>query len=292
VVDKPYDPTLKTLVETSPPDWLPLLALPPAPVVVIDADIATVISGAADKVLLVQGDLSYLLHLDFEAGHYSARVPGRLRLYNTVLDYRHDLLVRSVLVLLHPRADSPQLTGELRRAFPNEPPYGLFRYRVLRVWQLPVEQLLTGGIGTLALAPISDVPEAELPRVIEQMEQRLRRRPERELARDVWTATYLLLGLRYDLELARILLQRVLRMKESVTYQAVVEEGRIEEARRALLLVGKELLGKPDAATKGAINALEDVAQLEELMRRAAHVGSWQELLGRPTPRRRGRRQT
>src|SRR5688572_27583610 len=101
-MDKPYDPTVKTLVETAPPDWLPVLELPSAPVSVIDADIATVIAGAADKVLRVGADPEYLLHLDFEAGHYSARVPKRLRLYNTVLDYRHDLLVRSVLVLLHP----------------------------------------------------------------------------------------------------------------------------------------------------------------------------------------------
>src|SRR5262245_29137075 len=130
-MDKPYDPTLKALVETSPPDWLPLLDLPPAPVSVIDADIAAVISGAADKVLRVQADPEYLLHLDFESGHFSARVPARLRLYNTVLDYRHELLVRSVLVLLHPRADSPQLTGELVRAFPNERPYGFLHYGVL-----------------------------------------------------------------------------------------------------------------------------------------------------------------
>ena len=50
---KPFDPTVKTLVETSPGDWPVLLGLPAAPTEVIDADIATV-SGAGDKALRVR----------------------------------------------------------------------------------------------------------------------------------------------------------------------------------------------------------------------------------------------
>src|SRR5262245_51943748 len=164
---KPIDPVVKALVETSPPDWLPLVGLPP--VTVIDADIASVLAGAADKVLHVHADPEYLLHLDFQSGHDSARLPRRLRLYNTALDDRHELLVRRVAVLLHPGADSPQLTGRFERAFPGEAPYASWGYQVVRVWQLPVEALLTGGAGTLPLAPISDVREADVPRVIERM---------------------------------------------------------------------------------------------------------------------------
>src|SRR5262249_27672179 len=66
----------KTLVETAPADWLPVLDLPPAPVAVIDADIAAVIAGAADKVLRVRADPEYLLHLDFEAGTTPPVCPG------------------------------------------------------------------------------------------------------------------------------------------------------------------------------------------------------------------------
>jgi predicted transposase YdaD len=285
---------LKTLVQLSPADWLPLLALPAAPVAVVDADIAAVISGAADKVLRVAADPPYLLHLDFESGHYSARVPARLRLYNTVLDYRHDVLVRSVQVLLHPDADSPQLTGEITRTFPGEAAYALLRYSVLRVWQLPPELLLTGGIGTLALAPVSDVSPAEVPGIIERMDRRLRRRAERAPAPDIWAATYFLLGLRYSREVARVLLRGVLTMKESVTYQAVLEEGEalgaLKASQKYLLLVGQGLLGKPDAATVAAVNALTDIKVVEDLLQRLAQVHSWEELLGTPVPRRRSRR--
>lgn len=183
---KPSDPIIKALVETSPADWLPLVGLPPAPVTVIDADIASVLAGAADKVIHVRGALEYLLHLDFQSGHDSARLPRRLRLYNTALDDRHELLVRSVAVLLNPRADSPRLTGIFERTFPGETPYAVWRYDVLRMWQVPVERLLTGGIGTLPLAPISDVREAELPHVIERMQRRLRSPAERRWAPELW----------------------------------------------------------------------------------------------------------
>src|SRR5947209_384506 len=108
-----YDPTLKALVETAPADWLALLGRPPAPVTVRDADIATVVAGAADKVLHVRADPDYLLHLDFQSGHDTARLASRLWMYNTVLDHRHGLPVWSTAVLLVPEADSPQLTGRL-----------------------------------------------------------------------------------------------------------------------------------------------------------------------------------
>ena len=290
---KRYDPTMKVLVETSPADWLPLLRLAPAPVSVIDADISAILAGAADKVLLVHDDPAYLLHLELQAGHDSAQLPPRLKLYNTVLEVRHDRPVRSVAVLLHPAADSPKLTGTIERALPREAPYSYLKYDVARVWRTPVQQLLQGGLGTLALAPLGDVSQADLPAVIQQMEQRLQRPAERARAPEIWTATYVLLGLRYSEEVANVLLRGVLHMKESVTYQAIVREGMaegmaegaVQEARKALILVGSKFLGKPDKATTVAINAIADVPQLEDLLCRAIDVASWQELLG-PSGRR------
>ena len=85
---KPSDPTIKTLVEITPGDWLKLTGHRLAPTRVIDADVGT-IRGAADKVILVEDTPRYLLHLDFQAGHDSAKLPPRLRLYNSVMDDRH-----------------------------------------------------------------------------------------------------------------------------------------------------------------------------------------------------------
>src|SRR5437879_954327 len=178
---KPFDPTLKTLVEVGPADWTVFAGQPAAPTRIIDADIATV-SGAADKVLRVEGKPPYLLHLEFVAGHDASDLPSALNKRNVLLDHRHGLLVRSVVVLLRPSADSPALTGLRQRAFPEEVPYNLFGYKVIRVWNAPPNQLLAGGLGTLPLAPISAVAEAELPGIIKEMEKRLRRRDARRVA--------------------------------------------------------------------------------------------------------------
>src|SRR5262249_46223107 len=134
-----FDPVLKALVETAPADWLPLLGRRRRRVSLLDADIAAVVSGAADKVLRVHDNPPYLLHLDFQAGNATAALPRRLKLYNSALDYRHDLAVWSVAVLLRPEADSPRLTGSVVRGFPGEAPVSTLRYGVVRVWQLPVE---------------------------------------------------------------------------------------------------------------------------------------------------------
>jgi hypothetical protein len=279
------DPALKALVETSPADWLPVLGRRRARVTVEDADIATVVSGAGDKVLRVHARPPYLLHFDFQSGHDSAHLPKRLRLYNAVLDYRHDLAVLSVAVLLQPAADSPQLTGKFERAFRGEQPYTFLRYEVLRVWTLSVETLLAGGIGTLPLAPISNVSQAELPGVVGRMQERLSGEPR---GADLLAISYVLVGMRYSQEFAAILFREVRGMKESSTYQAIIAD----EARRVLLRLGNKRFGAPDEAATAALNTIAEAERLEELCERVYQVNSWQELLARavPQPPRRRRK--
>jgi predicted transposase YdaD len=294
---KPYDPTLKALVETEPESWPALLGQPREPTAVIDADIATV-SGAADKVLRVAADPPYLLHLEFVAGHDAAALPRRLHVRNGLLEDRHDLLVRSAAVLLRPGADSRHLRGVYRRRFPGEKAYLTFRYQVVRVWRLAPEPLLTGGLALLPLAPISAVTEADLPGIIQRMGQRLSGRRGRRRAEVVWAAAYILLGLRYTPALAAQLFRGVVSMKESSTYQAILEEGRAEgerrgavaEARKLLRVFGDRTLGPPDARIATAIERIDDLARLEELCDRLPTAGSWQELLAQQAPGRRGRR--
>src|SRR5436305_15243987 len=108
-MDRPFDPTLKTLAELAPADWLPLAKRRRRRVTVEDSDVGTLVSGAADKLFRVHDDPPYLMHLDFQAGHDAAALPPRLRLYNSVFEYRHRLPVLSVPVLLHEGAGSPQL---------------------------------------------------------------------------------------------------------------------------------------------------------------------------------------
>jgi predicted transposase YdaD len=297
VTAKPYDPTLKALVETDPGAWPAFLGGPTGPTDVIDADIATV-SGAADKVLRVSGEPPYLLHLEFVAGHDTATLPRKLHVRNGLLEDRHEMRVRSAAILLRPAADPPKLTGVYERGFPGEEPYLTFRYQVLRVWQLPPEPLLTGALALLPLAPISAVTESELSGIIKRIGERLRGRRAQRQAPVVWAAAYVLLGLRYTPALEAQLFRGVVSMKESSTYQAILEEGRAEgmaqgavaEARKLLRLFGDRTLGPPDARIATIVERIDDLARLEELCDRLPTVGSWQELLRQPAGGRRGGR--
>jgi predicted transposase YdaD len=288
-VSKPFDATLKGLLEASPSDWPVLAGLPRAAVEVIDADVSTV-TGAADKVLRVRGRPDWIMHVEFQRGPDQS-LPRRTHVYNALLEDRHELLVRSVVVLLAPTADLSNLMGEYERGFAGESPYLRFAYQVIRVWQLPVETILSGGLGTLPLAPIGAVTRAEVPAVIERMKERLRRRREQALVKDLWTATFFLLGMRYEQDFVNHVLRGMMAMEESTTYQWVLEQGRQEGARRelqkTLLLQGhKQFQGTP-RSVKATIEAITDLARLEELSVRLLDAASWEELLGLPEPARR-----
>jgi hypothetical protein len=285
----PIDDTLKHLTELSPQDWVVRGGWSAAPARLMDADIAT-ITGATDKVIRVDGPPDWLLAVDFQAGHDTVAKLPDLLLYNSALYKRHRVRVRSLVVLLHKGADSPQMTGFYERGFPDEPFDVALRYRIVRVWQVPPEQWLSGGLGLVPLAPLGDVRHGELPSVIAQMKQRLARDMTPSQAAELWSATYILMGLRYERTLIQMLLQGVITMKESVTYQAIIEEGEANEARKILLLLGRRRFGDPSSEAVATLDALSDVNKLEELTVRLLQATSWQELLGLPVPRRRSRR--
>jgi predicted transposase YdaD len=102
----------------------------------------------------------------------------------------------------------------------------------------------------------------------------------------------LVVGMRYSREMAEILLGGVVFMKESVTYQAILEEGEakgmIAGARQLLIELGSDRFGPPDARTAATLDRIRDLQRLKELGVRLLRARNWQELLGSP-PRRRGR---
>lgn len=84
-------------------------------------------------------------------------------------------------------------------------------------------------------------------------------------------------------------------MKESVTYQAIVEEGRREgalaEIRKVLLRVGQHQFGAPAPDDiRITLEGTHDLEQLEQLTERVLEVDSWEALLTPPRKRSRRRR--
>ena len=123
------------------------------------------------------------------------------------------------------------------------------------------------------------------------METRLRGRAVRRVAGQLWAATYILLGLRHSPAAALALLQGVVSMKESSTYQAILQEGlreglqeglaegAVTEARKLLLRLGTKKLGRPSARTQAALAKIADVDRLETLIERLETVENWHALL-------------
>lgn len=105
------------------------------------------------------------------------------------------------------------------------------------------------------------------------------------------------MGMRYPDAVVDQLLQGVLGMEESTTYQAIVRKGLTEglakgalvEARKMLLRLGQtHYQTAASAEVQARVEAMQDLEQLEQLLLRVTQVSSWEELLpAPPKPQRR-----
>ncbi|HEY3281598.1 MAG TPA: hypothetical protein VGN26_04940 [Armatimonadota bacterium] len=279
---QPFDAALKEFVQSYPRDWLAQLGLPPdLPVSVTDADLSTV-SAQADKVLRIGGAEPWMLHVELQAGR-DPFLDRRLLKYNVLLHERHGLPVHSAVVLLRPAADAPCLTGKLHVEVPTTGSFIGFGYQVVRIWRLPAETLLRGGLGTLPLAPVARCRQEELPSIIRRMESRLSAEATSEEAASLWATTYVLMGLRLTGEAAAQLLRGITTMRESATYQSILDEGvgqgSAGEARKLLILLGTKRFGQPDARIRSSVEAIGSTETLERLAERLLDVSSWDALL-------------
>jgi len=114
-------------------------------------------------------------------------------------------------------------------------------------------------------------------------------------------AAYVLTGLRLKApDEVRQLFQGVsIAMRESVTYQAILEEGRkegektgekrgekrgwrkgrIRELHRTILRQGRVRFGEADEAVRQQIETIRNIDRLEDLTERLLIVSSWDELM-------------
>ncbi len=291
-----FDVTLKDIVQDHAPEYSPVLGLPKdGPVTPLNVDLST-LSAATDVALGYGEPLREVVDLNFQSGS-DAFVDWRQHLYNAALGHRLHVPVRSVLVLLRPAADHPNLTGKLH--------YGRgqtrvqFNYKVIRLWQRPVKPFLVGGLGLLPLAPLCALPpgqslEQALADLIRQIDKRLRAEADEAEVKRLLMGTFILTGLRVSYETAGELFRGVAGMQESSTYQHILEEGRqegrqegqqegrVRQAQRVLLRQGRQRFGPATAAAEAALVALMDLERLERMIDRILHAADWNDLLGTP----------
>ena len=247
---KPYDATTKELLESDPRAWLELLlGRELGDVRILNVDLST-ITTEADSVLLVAEVEPWLVHVEFQSS-YDSTLPLRLQRYNILVNYRHRLPVQSMALLLCPDADGPAMTGLLQQKLPDGLIYHEFRYNVVRTWERPADEILAGGLAILPLAPLAMVKENELPTVIHAMQERLDREATKNQAEMLWTATYILMGLKYSDELIDRLLEGVQNMEESVTYQKILKKGRAGGSEEDPEATGKQAIWKARRPHRG-----------------------------------------
>jgi hypothetical protein len=203
---------------------------------------------------------------------------------------RHQVPAWTVVVLLRPVADGPELTGVHEQSFPGLGQNLWFRYDVVRVWLQSPEKLLTAGLPVLPLAPVSNVAPERLPEILTAVAERLKREAEPNLMKMLWTSTTILMGLYHPKEYVYDVTKEPMTMilgirgiEESSVYQDIFAKGKAEgEAKgiaKSLLRMGSQRLGQPDERVIAAILGMTDQEQLNRLVDRVMDAATWEELL-------------
>ncbi len=137
---KPFDTTLKTLIDGHVDEWAAFLAaragLPCGPAELLDTDLSVTLQ--ADRLFRVNAPVPFALHLELESTGRLG-VPVELLRYNVTALGETDLPVHSALVLLRPKANASDQSGLLELPGADGRPYLTFRYTVIRVWEESVE---------------------------------------------------------------------------------------------------------------------------------------------------------
>jgi predicted transposase YdaD len=272
---------------------------------VIDSNLSTVMADA-DKVLWVDEPEPWIEHVEFQAGR-DTDLPDRVYFYSTLLGRSHRVPVHSTIVLLRPAADGPDLTRTYEMRYRDGDVYDWFRYDVVKVWEQPIAEMLAAGLAVLPLAPVAAVEPGQVPGVLMAISERLIREASTDQAAILWAATKVLMGLRYSKEQVEEFTRGVSAMilgirgiEESSVYQDIFAQreakgeargeargeakGRVEEARLAILRVGRKKHGQPDDGVRTMLDAIDNVDQLNSLLDRILEVSSWDELLALPGP--------
>ena len=159
---------MKNLVEKHPSAWLRLAGIE-APDVetlsdeyfsTLNSDLSTVTT-ACDKVFRINGAKPSLFHIEFESE--GANLPVRVLRYAVILVNKYVLPVDSAAVLLRKTANKSEITGVVELFGADGERNLHFKYRVIKIWEIPVENILNGEIGILPLAPISRRSQMNLP---------------------------------------------------------------------------------------------------------------------------------
>ena len=259
----------------------------------IDSNISTV-TAEGDKVILVDEPEPWIEQIELQAGR-DVGLADRMHLYSIVLGDSHKVPVDTTVVLLRPAADGLHMSGTLEKRNRRGAVYDWFGYNVMRIWQRPVEEILAAGLPVLPLAAVADVGPNELPKVLAAISERFVREMGVKEVATLWTATRVLMGLRYTKEQVDEFTKGISAMilgirgiEESTVYQDIFAKGEGEARRRGgprkrarcSCALGRRTLGEADDDTRTTIARIHDVDKLNAMLERLLDASSWADVLG------------
>lgn len=158
---------------------------------------------------------------------------------------------------------------------------------MIRLWERPLEHFLNGPLGIAPLAVLARLPadiplEQGLAGAIQRLCERLQAEAPPEQFGKLLTSAFVLTGLRVPRQRAWTLFRGVQGMEESDTYLAILDEGELKYARKAVLRLGQKKFGPASDDVVTAVKGIEDLERLARLLDRTLDVSSWQELLQVP----------
>ncbi|UFP95795.1 Rpn family recombination-promoting nuclease/putative transposase [Gloeobacter morelensis] len=275
-----YDNLCKLLAEQAPiafATWLLRRPVSTASVLKTELSIEPI---RADSVSFLAAEGS-ILHIEFQIKYDSdPPLPLRMLDYFVRLSRRHRQPIEQVLVLLREPAGSATIEQEYRSE------NTLHRYRVVCLWEEDPEPLLADRallpLATLARAPSAEELLGRVARQLGTIEEPVQRR-------DIATFATILAGLKFDAGLLAQIFPEGM-MRESVIFQQILQEGRkagqsegraegraegqLEGERRVLLRqLGRKFGPLPDTLVQ-QVQAIVDLAQLEQLADAVLDAGS------------------
>jgi predicted transposase/invertase (TIGR01784 family) len=210
----------------------------------------------ADSLILLQGD-SEIIHIEFQT-RPDKNMPTRLADYRIRLHRKFPGKTIHQIVIYLKKTRSKKV---FETTFDIAGIRGEFT--VIRIWEVPAEELLSYP-GLLPFAPLGKSKNAlsTLRSAVQVMNQL----PDRSQQHETLAAAYILSGLQLDQAMISQIIRRDI-MKESVTYQAILTEGKQEG-----IALGEQrgtLNSRLEIANRMLMRgmAIEDIIDLTDLTR-------------------------
>jgi predicted transposase/invertase (TIGR01784 family) len=209
-----FDTTCRRLAELFPEDFASWLLGRRVALTELQPTELSLEAIRADRVILLQ-DEAEILHLEFQTDPKDD-VPMRMPDYRLRLHRKFpEKTVRQVVIYLRQTTSKRVYQDYFEIS-------GLYaQYNVVRIWEVPAAELMAyeGLLPFVALSQTEDASQS-----LQNVVQAINQIPDESQQHEAMAATYVLAGLKLDKEIISSIIRRDV-MQESVTYQAIVQEG-------------------------------------------------------------------